>query len=237
MTNRNKLVSKALAPLEETLLKNIKQPTTIEEARTNLRRFYGCHKGNLRIYMDKFDQSGHPVIVADGTRKNGKWEPSPWTKIMDDPHPAIMFQCALGGSIVTDIDIEQLNRLGDIYQITETGYGSNRHNPSFSMNVWTMPGSNVNPDHSRMTLLWEAHHRIGYDTWSDWLECEDLYKIYDNFQPALSKVKDFTAYLLRKGVTVNMYQTNNLDKRYLHWLLLGPFAPYQFKHQDSQKAA
>ena len=66
---------------------------------------------------------------------------------------------------------------------------------------------------------------------------EEIYKLYDNNQPVLQKRMSFTNYMFKKNISVPAYQLNNLDKRYLHWLLLGPLAPYQFKNHTTQKAA
>ena len=233
MTKQIKLANNALAPLEATLLKNIKQPTTIHDARINLRRFYECYDGNLRVYSQKSDKKGNSINVAQGSRENGKWKPAPWSELKNDPHPAIMFQCAFGSDVTTDINIEQLNNLRDIYAITDTGFFSQKHDPNFCMNIW-MPNS---PRKNWSMLRMEAHNEINYDFSSDWLECEEIYKLYDNNQPVLQKRMSFTNYMLKKNISVPAYQLNNLDKRYLHWLLLGPFAPYQFDEQKNRQAA
>jgi len=233
MTKQIKLANNALAPLEATLLKNIKQPTTIHDARINLRRFYQCKDGNLRVYSEKIDKKGNSINVAEGSRENGKWKPASWSKMKDDPHPAIMSQCALGSDITTDINIEQLNNLRDIYAITNTGFGTQKHDPNFCMNIW-MPNA---PQDDWDMLQYEAHLKINYDFSSDWLECEEIYKLYDNNQPILQKRMGFTNYMFKKNISVPAYQLNNLDKRYLHWLLLGPLAPYQFKNHTAQQAA
>jgi hypothetical protein len=233
MTKQIKLANNALAPLEATLLKNIKQPTTIHDARINLRRFYQCYDGNLRVYSEKSDKNGNPINVAEGSRENGKWKPDPWSELKNDPHPAIMFQCAILSDITTDINIEQLNNLSDIYAITNSGFGTHKHDPNFCMNIW-MPNS---PRRNWSMLRMEAHNYINHDFSSDWLECEQIYKLYDNNQSVLQKRMSFTNYMLKKNITVPLYQLNNRDKRYLHWLLLGPLAPYQFESQTTQQAA
>ena len=233
MSTQLKLIKRSLGALTATRLKNIKQPISIEEARNNLRRFYGCHKGNYRVYLEKIDKNGEAVVVAEGRRVDGVWKAAPWSEITSEPHPAIAFQFARGSNIVTDIDIDQLTSLSDIYKITNTGFGSGQYDPSFFMNIWLFEVLTEGED----SRVLDAHNELDLYFSDDWLDHEVLYSLYDNNQPVLEKRMGFTNYLLKNRVNVPMYQLNNLDKRYLHWLLLGPLAPYQFIETEKCKAA
>jgi len=130
-----------------------------------------------------------------------------------------------------------MSRLSDIYAITDTGWGSGKWDPSFSMNVLFKNSLANYSDAHASRLFADAHDRVGYDFDSDWLKCDDLYNIYDNYQPLLSADKGFSRFLESAKISQMLRQINNCDTRYLHWLLLGPFAPYQFDEQKNRQAA
>ena len=135
-----------------------------------------------------------------------------------------------------------MDNLADLYEITNTGMFRGRHDPSFSINL-ILGGENPLREDSRemrlktLDLISSAHKVINYDFSSDWLECSEIYKIYENDQTALYKYRGFYDYSLQHGFNWRWRQINNSETRYLHWLLLGPFAPYSFPSTEAGKAA
>ena len=198
MSTQLKLVKRSLAALIKTSIKNIKQPTSIEEARMNLRRFYGCHKGNFRVYLEKVDKKGEEVVVAEGRRDDGVWKHAPWSKIQNTPHPAITLQYVRNSEIITDIDINQLTNLSEIYKITDTGFGSGRYDPCFFMNIWMFDVSTETDDSG----MCDVYNEVDFYFSDEWLDREELYSLYDNNQPVLEKCMGFANYLLKNRVNV-----------------------------------
>jgi hypothetical protein len=237
MKNQNNLVKYALAKLTPLRLRQIKQPTNLAEARENLLKYYNCVDRTFRVYLSKIDLNGDIVDLAEGRRENGTWVSFSGSEVQTEPHPAVIFQHSIGDEYVAHIDIDQMVNLRDVYDITGTGFGSIKQDPSFCMNVWMTSYSAENRVSETLVQMAHAHQRIGYDYSSDWLRCEDLYKIFANDDPFFVNHASFTRHMNAIGLPVPMYQLNNLEMRYLHWLLLGPLAPYQFKPKRQLTAA
>ena len=82
-------------------------------------------------------------------------------------------------------------------------------------------------------LYKDIQSRLNLKYWdSDWVEDSSAYDIYDNNDKIVKEYGGFYPYSLEKGFNWRWKQMNNSDSRYLHWLLLGPLAPYQYSDSD-----
>jgi hypothetical protein len=237
-------IKKAIAPLSPVLLKDIPRPQTVEEGRANLKRFYGCRDGGLVIYLSNHDLNGNVIEFPDGERVNGEWKY--WNSDRSNflqPHIAITKIVNLGSYFYVLVDPDKMSNLSDLYEITKSGRFNGAHDPSFTMNLIVgrdQPILECVATSTRETfkLLKDCQARLGEKYFADaWLKDPTAYRLYSNYDSALKRYVGFYDYSVQKGFNWRWREINNLETRYLHWLLLGPLAPYRYGDESEELAA
>jgi len=234
----NKAILKARSELTSMPLKDIIRPTSIEEGRANLKRFYGCVDGDLLVLLDSKDKYGSTIKFNEGSRKNGEWDSFNENARSPIPHSAINNLIVIGEYAFADVNIDKMQSLSDLYKITESGGLRGREDPSFTMNL-ILGGENPITEYDNhytiksLTLFEEIGGRFNLKyNLADWVKDSSAFDIYDNNDIKVKKAGGFYNYSRNKGFNWRWKQINNLETRYLHWLLLGPFAPYRFSDSD-----
>ncbi len=248
MSNKNtkmiNRIKKAIAPLTPVLLKDIPRPQTVEEGRANLRRFYGCINGRLEVRLHRKDLNNNEVQFPNGERVKDSWHYYfPEDKVYPEPHEAIVEVMKIGGYVYLSIDPDKVDNLEDLYKITKSGCFNKAHDPSFTMNL-IMGGNKPIVEGTPHTIsdtfrfMKEVQERLGDKYFADaWLKDPTGYRLYPNDDPALQNSGGFFYYSVEMALGERWRQINNRETRYLHWLLLGPFAPYQFGTASEELAA
>ena len=244
MNNRSRAIKTATELFSRLTVKDISQPKTIEEARANLRRFYGCVDGNLVVLVHTYNSKKAPVDLRAGRRVNGEWV----YKYAKDRKRAPLHSAIL--KVETEqpyhyvtIDINALQGLDDLYSVTRSGLLYGTPDPSFTMNLvinLKEPVVENSPEfHSRLLeQLRESKERVVGEYSSDaWLQDPTAYCLFANDDPALSSYGGYYLYSCKEGFRWRWRQVNNKHLRYLDWLLLGPFAPYQYGKAKEELAA
>jgi hypothetical protein len=241
MINR---VKKAIAPLTPVLLKDIPRPQTVEEGRANLRRFYGCIDGNLQVLLSRRDLSGNEIAIPNGERTNGLWcNRFPEDQEYPEPHDAVVEVMKIGPHVYVSVDPDKLECLPDLYSVTNSGCFNGAEDPSFKMNLIIGRDAPI-LDHTdsglyqTWELMRECKHKAGYGGDIDsWLNDPTVFRLFSNTDVAIRRYGGFKSYAFEKDFRLRWRQMNNQETRYLHWLLLGPFAPYIFVDSDKELAA
>ena len=246
-TNKTKMINcikKAIMPLTPVLLKDIPRPQTVEEGRANLRRFYGCVDGNLQVLLHRENLYGEEIRLPDGERVNGVWYNfSSDDSHYEEPHEAIVDVIKAGSCAYVSVDPDKLEFLTDLYGVTKSGCFNGGHDPSFSMNLimggyCPIPESTEEGVYETWRLICECRDNGGrrgdIDTW---LSDPTVYHLFSNRDNAVKRYGSFYSYVFEKNFRLRWRQMNNQETRYLHWLLLGPFAPYQYCTLNNEVAA
>ncbi len=239
----NKAILKARSKLTSIALKDVVRPTSIEQGRKNLKCFYGCENGDLIVLLDATDRAGNPIKFSEGIRINGEWISLYNKDFLPEPHSAINRLVVIGEYAFADVNVDQMGNLSDLYKITGSGRFHGREDPSFTMNL-ILGGQNPITQYDGEYRSKSFYHfkdigeRLNLKhRLTDWVEDSGAFDIYDNNDPIAKKCGGFYGYSLQKGFNWRWRQMNNLETRYLDWLLLGPFAPHQFSDSDEVASA
>lgn len=238
-------IKEMIAPLTPVRLGKIKQPKTLEEGRLNLKRFYGCVDGCLVVMLKSHNLTGERFTCSGGERVNGHWKHSSCChRSCSEPHVAIKRLIPLGQRVtLVFIDVEQMNSLDDLYKIKVSEMVDRAHDPSFTMNlIENLEAPLVENDDGYTddlnTFLKTCYARKGgMNIDNAWLNDEKSYGIFSNDDPALKDIGGFYNFSVVESFDWRWRQMNNRHTRYLHWLLLGPFAPYQYSGAGEDIAA
>jgi hypothetical protein len=241
-------INEAIAPLSPVSLNQVCQPKTVEEGRANLKRYYGCIGDELIVLVPTRQRRGVGKKIKrwDGQRQGDKWLPSFNRKTgynRNEPHKAITSASTSKDYCYVKVDINYLNNLSDLYQITESGmlYGS--ADPVFTMNLvigGESPFLEDDDDYLSKLVCFTREYKERYPhLYSDeaWLSDRSAYRLLSNEDTGLTRFRNFHFHMDSKGLGNRWRQMNEYHTRYLHWLLLGPFAPYQYGESTGEVAA
>jgi hypothetical protein len=237
-------IKTSISSLNPLSVANISRPKSIEEGRANLKRFYGCVDGNLVVLLHNQTRSGESLRIPEGKRVDGLWVNTGRRKNIPAPHPAISSIKRHESYMFAFVDIEKMESLYDLYQITGSGmFNNGAYDPSFTLNLvqnLDSPLVENRPEYfyDLMEFLRDCWERVGGEHLEDaWLSDASRYALFANEDPALKRFGGFYSYSVEEGFSWRWRQMNNTHTRYLHWLLLGPFAPYHFEDSKVSVAA
>lgn len=242
LSNRIKDATALLSPI---LLKDIHQPSTVEEGRANLRKFYGCANGELIVVLRySCRRSENRAPRWEGSRRNGKWHPSKRQGTdRREPPNAVTSAIHRGTFCEIRLDVDELDNLSEIYAATKSGSLYGASDPFITMNL-ILGGDdpfleNYDDYAARLIRLLEDGRQTRGGEYNEdvWLNNPSVYSLYSNGDKALKPFTDFYNYMTIKGLNNRWRQLSEQHTRYLHWLLLGPFAPFRYDELARNMAA
>ena len=237
-------IKKAIRPLTPLDLNEISQPRTLEEGRDNLKRFYGCVNDRLVVNVRNRSRSSYEVEERspDEADDNLKFK----RVTMAD---RARLSSAIDRSLYVDddhylfLDVSRLNNLGDLWPLTDTGYRGCAKEVTFALNVILKPSRPFIDcwDHSAIQighfLMENVRMAENNDVLAAWLTQEKSFGLYSNDDKHLELAGGFYSLIQSVGLKPCWRRLADLHLRYLHWRLLGPFAPYQFNESGEELAA